>query len=86
MDLVNYPMIVLFCAILLYFSIPAAWSAWNYKETSFSAWNPPIWPIKATVPLALAMMMLQAMVEWLCILFEHSDVRGDNDDAQGAVL
>jgi TRAP-type mannitol/chloroaromatic compound transport system permease small subunit len=69
---------------LLYFSIPAAWSSWNYKETSFSAWNPPIWPVKVTVPLALAMMMLQAMVEWLRVMFEHSDVRGDNNVAEGA--
>lgn len=65
MDLVNYPVIVVFCAILLYFSVPAAWSAWNYRETSFSAWNPPIWPVKLTVPLALALMMLQALVEWI---------------------
>lgn len=86
MDLVNYPMIVLFCAILLYFSVPAAWSAWNYKETSFSAWNPPIWPVKVTVPLALALMMLQAMVEWLCVLFEQSDAGGENGVAEGAAL
>lgn len=65
MDLVNYPMIVLFCAILLYFSVPAAWSSWEYRETSFSAWNPPIWPVKAIVPLALLLMMLQAVVEFL---------------------
>jgi TRAP-type mannitol/chloroaromatic compound transport system permease small subunit len=86
MDLVNYPMIVLFCAILLYFSIPPAWSAWNYKETSFSAWNPPIWPVKLTVPLALLLMMLQAMVEWVRVLFEHSDAGADNGVAEGAAL
>lgn len=64
LDLVNYPVIVAFCAILLYFSVPAAWSAWSYRETSFSAWNPPIWPVKAAVPLALALMLLQALAEW----------------------
>lgn len=69
MDLVNYPMIIAFCAIMLYFSIPAAWSAWQYKETSFSAWNPPIWPVKVIVPLALMMMMLQAVVEFLAAVF-----------------
>jgi TRAP-type mannitol/chloroaromatic compound transport system permease small subunit len=64
LDLVNYPVIVVFCAILLYFSVPSAWSAWTYRETSFSAWNPPIWPVKAAVPLALALMLLQALAEW----------------------
>lgn len=65
LDLVNFPVIVLFCAILLYFSVPAAFNAWSYRETSFSAWNPPIWPAKAMVPLALALMLLQALVEWV---------------------
>ncbi len=69
LDLVNYPVIVVFCAILLYASAPSAWSAWAYRETSFSAWNPPIWPIKATVPLALALMLLQALAEWARALF-----------------
>ena len=73
LDLVNFPIIVLFCAILLYFSAPAAWSAWEYRETSFSAWNPPIWPAKATVPLALVLMLLQAVVE-LCRVFFRTDV------------
>lgn len=70
MDLVNYPMIVIFCAILLYFSVPSAWSSWEYKETSFSAWNPPVWPIKVFVPLALALMMLQAIIEFLRVVYE----------------
>lgn len=58
------------CAILLYFSVPSAWSSWEYKETSFSAWNPPVWPIKAFVPLALALMMLQAIIEFLRVVYE----------------
>ncbi|KQB60542.1 MULTISPECIES: TRAP transporter small permease subunit [Acidovorax] len=69
LDLVNFPIIVLFCAILLYFSVPAAYSAFTYRETSFSAWNPPIWPVKAAVPLALALMLLQAVVEFFRTLF-----------------
>lgn len=70
LDLVNYPVIVVFCAILLYFSLPSAWSAWTYRETSFSAWNPPIWPVKAAVPLALALMLLQALAEWVRTWYE----------------
>lgn len=69
LDLLNYPVIVVFCAILLYFSVPVAWSAWSYRETSFSAWNPPIWPVKAAVPLALALMLLQALAEWTRLWF-----------------
>ena len=76
MDLVNFPVIMLFCAILLYFSAPAAWSAWEDRETSFSAWNPPIWPAKAAVPLAMVLMLLQALVEY-CRVIWRTDGEGD---------
>lgn len=78
LDLVNYPVIVVFCAILLYFSVPAVWSAWSYRETSFSAWNPPIWPVKLAVPFALAMMVLQALAEWICVWFEPAEQAAPN--------
>lgn len=82
MDLVNYPMIVIFCAILLYFSVPSAWSSWEYKETSFSAWNPPVWPIKAFVPLALALMMMQAIIEFLRVVYEPNVARSEEGGQQ----
>jgi TRAP-type mannitol/chloroaromatic compound transport system permease small subunit len=82
MDLVNYPMIVIFCAILLYFSVPSALSSWEYKETSFSAWNPPVWPIKAFVPLALALMMMQAIIEFLRVVYEPNVARSDEGGQQ----
>ncbi len=73
LDLVNYPVIVVFCGILLVYSLPAALSAFEYRETSFSAWNPPVWPVKAAVPLALLLMLLQALVEFLRALFGETD-------------
>ena len=64
-DLINYPVIMAFCAILLWYSLPPVWSAVSYGETSFSAWNPPVWPAKLAVPLAVGLMMLQALAEFL---------------------
>src|SRR3989344_4971927 len=66
--------VLLFGPYLLYFSAPAAYSAFTYRETSFSAWNPPIWPVKAAVPLALALMLLQAVVEFFRTLFGEATV------------
>ena len=34
-DLLNFPIIIAFCLILLVYSVPAAWSSWQYFETSF---------------------------------------------------
>ena len=69
MELVNLPMVVAFCGILLWFSVPAAIDSWNYGETSFSAWNPPIWWTKAAVPICLGLMLAQAVAEFLRTFF-----------------
>ena len=83
LDLVNYPVIVIFCGILLVHSVPAALSAFEYRETSFSAWNPPVWPVKAAVPLALLLMLLQALVEFARALFgETADTNETGERAQ----
>ncbi len=83
LDLLNYPIIIVFCAILLYFSVPSALSAFSYRETSFSAWNPPIWPVKAAVPLALALMLLQALAEYLRIIYREPPSRESESEASG---
>ncbi len=84
MDLLNFPVIIVFCGILLYFSVPAAWSSWSYRETSFSAWNPPIWPTKVAVPLALALMLLQALAEYMRIVFRDPGTPDADTDDSGA--
>ena len=84
MDLLNYPVIVVFCGILLYFSVPSAWSSWRYGETSFSAWNPPIWPVKVAVPLALALMLLQALAEYMRIVFRETGTPEADADKGGS--
>ncbi len=89
MELINLPIIIAFCAILLWFSLPSAIDSWNYRETSFSAWNPPIWWTKAAVPLSLALMLLQAFAEFLLVLFRSpADAQSDGTQANdvGAVL
>lgn len=32
-------------------------------ETSFSAWNPPIWPVKLAIPVGAALLFLQGVVK-----------------------
>ncbi|PKP63615.1 MAG: TRAP transporter permease DctQ [Alphaproteobacteria bacterium HGW-Alphaproteobacteria-8] len=54
---------LLFGAILLWFSLPLAMQAYQYGETSYSAWNPVIWPAKMVLPLAALLLVLQALAE-----------------------
>lgn len=79
-ELVNLPIIIAFCAILIWFSAPAAIDSFNYGETSFSAWNPPIWWTKAAVPLSLVLMLLQALAEFLRVLFRAPGAVGQHPE------
>ncbi|ANT61809.1 C4-dicarboxylate ABC transporter substrate-binding protein [Salipiger sp. CCB-MM3] len=52
-----------FGAILLWFSVPLVWQSFSYGETSYSAWNPIVWPAKAFLPLAALLLLLQALAD-----------------------
>ena len=54
---------LVFGAILLWFSLPLAMQSYNYGETTYSAWNPVVWPVKAVLPVAAFLLMLQALAE-----------------------
>ncbi|MBL3702192.1 TRAP transporter small permease subunit [Sulfitobacter sp. BDSS02] len=54
---------LLFGAILLRYSAPLAMQAYQYGETSYSAWNPVVWPAKMVLPLAAVLLILQALAE-----------------------
>lgn len=54
---------LLFGAVLIRFSAPLAVQAYQYGETSYSAWNPVIWPTKIVLPVAAFLLMLQAAAE-----------------------
>ncbi len=64
-DLLTVPAIVYVGWMLLSYSLPLAITSWEQQETSTSAWNPQIWPAKATMPVAFALLIAQAAVEWL---------------------
>lgn len=70
-DAIHQVIIIVFCGILLYYSWPLAVQAFEYRETSFSAWNPPVWPYKFAVPLSMFLLALQSVAE-LVILPERT--------------
>lgn len=75
-DLINYPVIIFFCFIILDYSWPFAVNAYLFGETSTSAWNPQIWPVKFAIPLAMGLMMLQAVAELLRVVFRDPSLEG----------
>src|SRR5699024_7153688 len=59
-----YAIIVLITCILIYQSISVAGNSIDSGETSFSSWNPIIWPVKSLIPVAFTLLLLQAIAEF----------------------
>ena len=55
----------LFVGSVLYFGSSMAWESIQSMETSYSAWNPPIWPVKAAIPVAAFLLLLQGIARLL---------------------
>lgn len=63
MDCLTYPMIIALCVVFIDQSVPVAMISYDSGETSFTAWNPVIWPIKMLIPIAFVLLLLQALAE-----------------------
>jgi TRAP-type mannitol/chloroaromatic compound transport system permease small subunit len=65
-DLVTYFVFFFpFVLILLYIGGQFALSSWEVRETSWSNWKPPLYYIKACIPLAAFLTFLQGVSEML---------------------
>ncbi len=62
-DIIGSLLFFLFLAAVLYFGSSMAWESVSNLETSFSAWNPPIWPIKLAIPVGCVLLLLQGIVK-----------------------
>lgn len=62
-DIISSVLFFLFMAAVLYFGSSMAWESVAGLETSFSAWNPPIWPIKLAIPVGSVLLLLQGLVK-----------------------
>ncbi|ASK36130.1 TRAP transporter small permease subunit [Alloalcanivorax mobilis] len=89
LDVFTSVLMFIFLFALLYFGISMAMESIQSLETSYSAWNPPIWPVKAALPIATALLTLQCLAKLLgdlavaLNLAKPEDVRleleGDNE-------
>lgn len=77
--LLNYPVIIVFALVLMVYAWPFAVQSWEYGETSYSSWNPVIWPVKFFIPAALALLAAQALAEWLRVLIHPGTVAAGPD-------
>lgn len=54
---------IIFALVLLRFSLPLAQQSFQYGETTYSSWNPILWPSKSFLPIAAMLIILQSVAE-----------------------
>ena len=64
-DILGSIIFFIFVLALLYFGYEMEQESVSTWETSYSAWNPPIWPIKVAIPVGAALLLLQGIVKLL---------------------
>ena len=64
-DIFTSILFFIFMLALVWFSFDMAFESFESRETSFSAWNPPIWPANGAIFVASVLMLLQGIVRLL---------------------
>lgn len=60
-DVLTIGFLIFYLAFLLYGGISSTQYALEYDETSYSAWSPPMAPIKIVMCIGIVLMLLQAV-------------------------
>jgi TRAP-type mannitol/chloroaromatic compound transport system permease small subunit len=67
-DLVMFAIFVIYVGALVWVGGTMAWTSFQQGESTGSPWNPPIWPVKAAIPAAGLLLLLQGIAnlvrEW----------------------
>jgi TRAP-type mannitol/chloroaromatic compound transport system permease small subunit len=69
-DLVTSIFFFLFCGLLLWKGGEMAWDSLKIMERGSSAWSPPVYPIKLTIPLGAFLLLLQGTAKFIRDLFK----------------
>jgi TRAP-type mannitol/chloroaromatic compound transport system permease small subunit len=64
-DLVTSVFFFLFCGLLLWKGGEMAWDSLKIMERGSSAWAPPVYPIKLTIPLGAFLLLLQGTAKFI---------------------
>jgi TRAP-type mannitol/chloroaromatic compound transport system permease small subunit len=61
-DIISFVCFALYVGALVWIGTQMAWTSFLQSEGTGTPWNPPIWPVKAAIPLAGLLLLLQGIV------------------------
>jgi len=62
-DICTFVLFLLFCGMMLVYGGSLAWESISILERSNSAWEVPLYPVKAMIPLGALLLLLQGFVK-----------------------
>ena len=65
LDIFTSILFFIFVIALLYYGSSLAYESMSFWERSQSAWDPPIWPVKLTIPIGAMLVLLQGIAKLL---------------------
>lgn len=60
-DALTILFVIFYLGVLLYGGLSSTGYAWSYNQKNYTAWAPPMWPIKAVMTFGVFLMLLQAV-------------------------
>jgi len=64
-DLITSTLFFFFIVVLLWGGWEFAWRSVQTLETTFTPWNPPLYPLKLTIPIAASLILLQGLAKFV---------------------
>jgi TRAP-type C4-dicarboxylate transport system permease small subunit len=64
MDCITGPLVIFYLFFLFTGAIDSTKWAWENKQANFSAWAPPMTPIKLIMTVGIGLMLLQVIARW----------------------
>lgn len=61
MDIISSSLFFFSFSILLILSLQEAWHSFSIRELASSIWEPPVYPLKMMIPLAILLFLLQGV-------------------------
>jgi TRAP-type mannitol/chloroaromatic compound transport system permease small subunit len=65
LDCLTFIFFLLYIGALLWVGAKMGWTSFQQGEGTGTPWNPPIWPVKLTIPLAALLLLLQGVANLL---------------------
>jgi len=63
LDLFTWLLFYLLCGFMLWRGWEAAWLSITRWEHTYSFWGPPLWPLRLTIPVGAALILLQGLTK-----------------------